>query len=105
MISIAQLVIDQYSANQRPEVESVPAWQWRLRFDDLAPVCPSRLAVTPGQDFNRQRNALRMENTPNTEPRCSRQSPDGRGLAWFLSGGSPLAYGPCCLRGCPRGAP
>lgn len=33
--------------------------------------------------------------------RCMRQSPDGRGAVWVLSGGSILAYGVCCRASCP----
>ncbi len=32
--------------------------------------------------------------------RCTRKSPDGRGFAWLLSGGSVLAYGLCKMP-CP----
>lgn len=34
-------------------------------------------------------------------PRCNRKSPDGRGLAWLLSGGDSLSYGHCTPRACP----
>lgn len=103
MISAAQLVLDQAAeGKRRPQVEHVPAWQWRERFEDLCRICPSRLEVEAGRDFNRQRNALRCENVPSVEPRCSLLSPDGRGAVWFMSGGSPLAYGRCELAMCPR---
>ena len=46
-------------------------------------------------------NALNVEIGAAAD-RCSLQSPDGRGLAWFLSGGSKLAYGTCCASACPR---
>ncbi len=64
-----------------------------MYFEELSLLCPSSLSVVAGEDFARQRNALRVELVPGTGSRCSRRSPDGRGLAWFLSGGSALAYG------------
>lgn len=102
---IAQVVIAQHASGCVADVDAIPPWQWDIWFDDLAPICPSRVAVVPGRDFNRQRNALRMENTPSDEARCSQLSPDGRGLAWLMSGGSPFAYGKCLCRSCPRRAP
>ena len=33
--------------------------------------------------------------------RCQCKSPDGRGLAWLLSGGETLSYGICTPRACP----
>ena len=103
MISIAALTVARASAGLPVDLEAVPPFQWAIYFEELASICPSSLAVQAGRDFNRQRNALRSELVPNTEPRCSRRSPDGRGLAWFMSGGNPLAYGQCCAAGCPRG--
>lgn len=97
MISAARLAIDRAEAGLPAHVADVPAFQWRIYWAELAPLCPSRLSVEPV----RQRNALRIEILPSTEPRCSRKSPDGRGLAWFLSGGDALAYGACCESGCP----
>ena len=105
MITLAQLVLDQHAAGQPTNIESVPPWQFRIRFADLAPICPNRIHAQPGRDFDRQRNALRVEIVPSNLARCSRKSPDGRGLAWVLSGGSPLSYRACCEAGCPRTAP
>ena len=102
MISVAMLTIDRAAAGLDYDIDAVPAWQWAVHHDDLARICPSRLSVVAGRDFSRQRNALRCEWVPSTEPRCSRQSPDGRGLAWLMSGGSPLTYGRCYLSCCPR---
>lgn len=48
----------------------------------------------------RPANALNIE-IGSPLPRCTRKSPDGRGLAWLLSGGSPLAYGHCTPLACP----
>lgn len=100
-MTLAQLVIDRSAAGLNvtaQDIESIPAVQWEVYWSDLSALCPSRLMPEPV----RQRNALRIEVLPDSEPRCSRQSPDGRGLAWFLSGGNPLAYGACRERGCPR---
>lgn len=102
MMSAARLALEAAERGARPELEAVPPWQWAIYFEELAVLCPSSLDVVPGRDFARQRNALRVELVPSTTPRCSRRSPDGRGLAWLLSGGSPLAYGACCVARCPR---
>jgi hypothetical protein len=59
--------------------------------------CPSRMEPRLER---RPGNALNIEiGTPMV--RCSRMSPDGRGLAWLLSGGSMLAYGHCTSNSCP----
>ena len=101
MPSIASVVLDQAAAGQRPEVEAVPASQWRIWFEELRRVCPSALRGEAGRDYRRQSNALRTEMVPQGV-HCSLRSPDGRGLAWLLSGGSPFAYGQCSRSGCPR---
>ena len=49
----------------------------------------------------RRANALNIE-IGSPLPRCTRKSPDGRGLAWLMSGGSPLSYGHCTPLACPR---
>jgi hypothetical protein len=100
MVSIATLVIERADAGFRPtvrELEGVPHFQWDIHWEDLAVLCPSQVPVVPRP----QRNALRIEVLPSREPRCSQKSPDGRGLAWLMSGGDPLAYGMCCRAGCP----
>lgn len=81
------------------ELNKIPPVQWEAYFDDLAPICPARVA---GEQADKQRNALRIEILPTGAPRCAEQSPDGRGRAWLWSGGSPTAYGLCWLAGCPR---
>ena len=100
MVSAASIVLDRISAGvaDRSEVDAVPAYQWRVYFDELSPHCPSSLPVVPRS----QRNALRIEILPSRDARCSRRSPDGRGLAWLMSGGDPLSYGLCALDACPR---
>lgn len=77
--------------------EITPLW-FGVHFAELCDRCPSarfpELPMRPG-------NALNIEiGTP--MPRCLEQSPDGRGVAWLLSGGSVLAYGICGRRECPR---
>lgn len=76
----------------------LPAWQMRARFEDLANLCPDRIEFGP---YPRRGNHLNMEPMTPT-PRCALLSPDGRGLAWIWSGGSPVAYGKCCLGSCQR---
>lgn len=101
MASYASLIVDALNAGRRVppgRFDEIPTFQWEVYFSDLAPHCPSSIGVLPES----QRNALRIEVLPSTEPRCSRQSPDGRGSVWLLSGGSPLAYGKCEMRSCPR---
>ncbi len=103
-MTLAQLVIDACASGRSVEPrtwESVPPVQWDIYWHDISPLCPSRLVP----DKVKQRNALRIELLPDDGPRCSRMSPDGRGLTWFMSGGSTLAYGKCERRTCPRCAP
>lgn len=59
--------------------------------------CPNR--VEPATE-RRPVNGLNVE-IGSPAPRCTRKSPDGRGLIWLLSGGSILAYGRCGAV-CPR---
>ncbi len=93
--------LDEHPGCRAPDkaFDEIPAFQWEIYFADLAPLCPSRIE---GERRGLQRNALRVELLPSGDPRCAKQSPDGRGRAWLWSGGSPTAYGPCCLTGCPR---
>lgn len=100
MISLAQLIEDRSKAGLPvlDEFEQLPAWQMQARWTDLAPLCPSRLALGVER---RPANALCME-VGQPLPRCAEKSPDGRGRLWLLSGGSPLAYGPCKCACCPR---
>lgn len=100
MISVAQLIQDRRDAGLSvcAEFNVLPAWQLRLHFSDLAPACPQR--EQPPVE-RRRANALNVE-VGAPMPRCKWKSPDGRGLAWLLSGGSILDYGLCALRGCPR---
>lgn len=101
MPSLALIVIEAHEQGRAVDARSldaIPPFQWEVYWADLAPICPSQLQPRPV----RQRNALRIEILPDSGPRCSRLSPDGRGLTWFLSGGEPLAYGPCRADTCPR---
>lgn len=98
MATAAQATIDRAAAGLAFDISDVPSFQWGVYWDELRKICPSSIAVVPRP----QRNALRIEILPSTEPRCSRRSPDSRGLAWLLSGGDPLAYGECCEHRCPR---
>lgn len=101
-MSAARLALERVERGLPAELDIIPPWQWALYFEELSPLCPSSLAVVAGEDFARQRNALRVELVPSTGPRCSRRSPDGRRLSWLVSGGSALAYGACCAAVCPR---
>jgi hypothetical protein len=101
MASLALVVVEAAERGRSipPDtLDEIPPEQWEVYFDELAPLCPSRMPVIPVK----QRNALRVEILPSRDPRCSRRSPDGRGLAWVMSGGDPLSYGLCALRACPR---
>ena len=100
MITLAQLIVDRAEAGASvlDEFTKLPAYQLRERFEDLAPLCPSRRCLPIER---RPGNALNVEiGAP--LPRCAMRSPDGRGLAWLLSGGSLLAYGTCDRSRCPR---
>jgi hypothetical protein len=82
-------------------LDSVPAWQWAVPggwWPDLAQHCPSRVAPDVPR---RGGNGLNVE-VGAPLPRCLEKSPDGRGLVWWMSGGSVLAYGHCRQHGCPR---
>lgn len=50
--------------------------------------------------MRRPANALNVETGFFPAKRCLLKSPDGRGLVWYLSGGSLFAYGQCNKR-CP----
>ena len=82
----------------------VPMWQWAMpdgHWGELKNHCQNRVAPGPER---RPGNALNIEiGTP--MPRCLYQSPDGRGLAWYMSGGSALDYGHCTQSKCPRCKP
>ena len=79
-------------------INGVPAWQFATYFDLLAPHCPDRLEVDSAR---RPCNGLNVEiGTP--APRCKQRSPDGRGLAYLLSGGDAIAYGRCHKNACKR---
>ena len=67
-------------------------------WPELATHCPNRIEP---EIERRPVNGLNIE-IGSPQPRCSHRSPDGRGLAWLVSGGSVLAYGCCEQRQCPR---
>jgi len=76
--------------------------RWQLEngyFEDVQKVCMHRVNMEP---VRRPVNGLNVEWGFELK-RCLRQSPDGRGLAYWASGGDAIAYGPCCLVNCPIG--
>jgi hypothetical protein len=78
---------------------AVPPWQWEGEYwGDLAAECPDRIMPELPR---RRANALNLE-VGQPRARCKQLAPDGRGLAWLMSGGSPLAYGRCECAACPR---
>ncbi len=100
MKSVAGLILDRHEAGLpvSAEFEVLPARQMEIWFEDLAPICPSRINLGIER---RPANALNIE-IGQPLPRCTELSPDGRGMAWLWSGGSALAYGRCCARACWR---
>lgn len=88
-------------SDRQRALDAVPAAQWAgPHWAELSKDCGNRIAP---EVERRPGNALNLEiGTP--QPRCSARSPDGRGLAWILSGGSPLAYGLCSQGECWRAA-
>lgn len=84
--------------NISKEVVTVSPWQFETYFAELSPHCPDRAQP---ELIRRPANALIME-TSQGRTRCLQQSPDNRGLAWYMSGGSVLAYGVCACATCPR---
>lgn len=87
----AQQVLDSISPGGR--------WQVELYFDQVAAICRHRLEA---RQERRPGTRLVVEHVAPLA-RCVQQAPDGRGAAWLTSGGSMLAYGVCCLAGCPLG--
>lgn len=92
------VVAAQQGHNITQQVSTVSPWQFETYFTELSPHCPDR--VEP-EVTRRPANALIIEFSGG-RPRCLQQSPDGRGLAWYMSGGSVLAYGVCSCASCPR---
>lgn len=107
MITTAAAIVDKLDREHVSSDEAmrlldlVPASQWAVNggwWPDLSRHCPSR--VQPAVE-RRPANALNVEiGTPMA--RCLERSPDGRGLVWWMSGGSVLAYGVCTQRACCR---
>ena len=92
---------DASSADRARVLAQVPAGQWAAHgghWAELSLHCGNR--VDPGIE-RRPANALNIE-IGSASPRCLFRSPDGRGLAWLLSGGSVLAYGTCVQSCCER---
>lgn len=82
-------------------VDAVPSWQWRGPFwPELALHCGARV-VAPLTPYNSD-DAFGICPERGLSPRCLSRSPDGRGMAWILSGGSVADYGACSQRRCPR---
>lgn len=103
MRSLARNILDRIADGQAvsPEdIEAIPKWQWEIYGPEIADVCPMR--VKRDDRVSLQRNALRCDFAwADPQPRCSLQSPDGRGYAWLNSGGPVSAYGACKWRACP----
>jgi hypothetical protein len=110
MISLARLVLETAEAGRHVlpgDLDRIPAFQWDVYFDELAPLCPSRVQAPL---LRRPANALNVEPVQPL-PRCTLRQPaewKGRGasaLRWLASGGSPLVFGLCSCAGCPRANP
>ena len=106
MITAIGLALDNHSSGNQAAAQQVldtldtgARWQVDLRFSEVEAICVHRVTV---EQEPRNGNRMAIETWP-VMPRCMRQSPDGRGAAWILSGGSPLVYGRCCLSECPIG--
>ena len=104
MISLARAQIqwaENFGKKQIPhkEISDVPEDQFAFWFSEIAPLCPDR--VVPDL-IPRKANALNIEFAGPRIARCKMRSPDGRGLAWLLSGGDITAYGFCVQTHCER---
>ena len=106
MISIIQLALDHHAAGHADAAQQVldsigpgARWQVELRFGEVAAICRHRIEA---RQESRPGTRLVVEHVAPL-PRCVQQAPDGRGAAWLASGGSVLAYGTCCVTGCPLG--
>lgn len=105
MISALQLAIDHYEAGHTAAAQQVldgmtpgARFQIDVNFDAVRRICQHRRG---GEYRARRANALNVEVGAYSQDRCMRQSPDGRGAIWLLSGGALEAYGVCCRQGCP----
>lgn len=99
MISLARLTLDRHAAGVMlpAELDAIPPYQWRIYLTELAPLCPQQKYPA---DNAKNPSALHID-AMEPHARCTEKSPDGRGLIWWLSGGSLMAYGPCDSD-CPR---
>ena len=102
MITILGMALDCAESGDRQRAarmlwEQVPAWQVKGNWKDAANICGQR--VDPSLE-RRPCNGLNVE-IGSPSPRCLSKSPDGRGLLWYFSGGSVLAYGVCSQNDCP----
>ena len=88
----------------RAAIAAVPSWQWAVPggfWGEMAERCPDH-ARSWGNPKPQHGPGNRLGiNTMDPTPRCLWKSPDGLGLRWLMSGGSPLAYGICSADGCP----
>ena len=80
-------------------LSEIPAAQWDSgHWLELSKHCGNRVEVHQEPRFM---NRLSIY-TRQPPPRCLFLSPDGRGLAWLLSGGEVEAYGQCERLNCER---
>lgn len=89
------------SADRNRALAEVPAHQWALpggHWVDLATHCQNRAEIPEEPRFMNRLAIYRMRPLP----RCLFRAPDGRGLAWMLSGGPLEAYGCCEQAHCER---
>jgi hypothetical protein len=101
-IAFEQLDKGDKTGFQRMMDEMPEGARWQLAngyFEDVQKVCAHRIEAEPAR---RPVNGLNVE-WSFEHKRCLRQSPDGRGLAYWASGGDIAAYGACCLANCPIG--
>ena len=72
-------------------VDNVPADQWPMHWKELSAHCRYRIEC----DTPRRRGTRLCIEVGKPAGRCLKQSPDGMGGRYLISGGDPVAYGTC----------
>lgn len=105
MISAVGLALHHYDNGQAAAAQQVlesmtpgGRWQIDLNFAEVSDICQHRISPDTSR---RNGNRICVEAGYSALNRCMKQSPDGRGAVWLLSGGDALAYGICCPINCP----
>ena len=104
MPTLAYVLLDNLDRFGVPGIsyDDIPSWQWQGHWGELSQHCPD--AVRP-EPVRRNGTRLNIETGTCDSQRCLKQSPDGRGTRWLMSGGDARDYGRCTVALCPRCKP